>query len=157
MSEQRSDPSAREARAAQALDFQLELVLLPVSDVDRAKAFYTERAGFALDVDHAAGDDFRVVQLTPPGSACSIALGIGITAAAPGSVRGLHLVVRDIEAARAQLVSRGIEVSPVRHMGPDGWQPGVDPSHSDYDSFADFADPDGNTWVLQERGYRAAP
>lgn len=136
------------------MDLALELVLLPVTDVDRAKAFYTDKVGFALHVDHKAGDDFRVVQLDPPGSACSITFGVGLTDAAPGSVRGLHLMVRDIEAARAELVGRGLEVSEVRHMTPEGWQPGADPEHADYNSFADFADPDGNTWVLQERGPR---
>ncbi len=133
------------------MDLKLELVLLPVTDVDRAKAFYTEQAGFNLDVDHRTGDEFRVVQMTPPGSACSVTLGIGITDAAPGSVRGTHLVVTDIEAARAELVSRGVDVSEIRHMGPGGWEPGVDPDRRDYNSFADFADPDGNTWLLQER------
>jgi catechol 2,3-dioxygenase-like lactoylglutathione lyase family enzyme len=133
------------------MDYKLELVLIPVSDVDRAKEFYSEKAGFNLDVDHRAGDNFRVVQLTPPGSACSICLGIGITDAAPGSVRGTHLVVYDIEAARAELVERSVEVSEIRHMTSDGWMPGVDPDHTDYSSFADFNDPDGNSWVLQER------
>ena len=132
------------------MDMKLELVLLPVSDVDRAKAFYTEKAGFALDVDHQPSDEFRVVQMTPPGSACSVTIGIGITSAEPGSYRGTHLVVSDIEAARAELVERGVDVSEIRHMGADGWQPGPDPEHRDYNSFADFADPDGNTWVLQE-------
>ncbi len=132
------------------MDLKLELVLVPVSDVDRAKAFYTEQAGFVLDVDHEPNDDFRVVQLTPPGSACSITIGKGITSAEPGSYRGTHLVVSDIVAARDELVSRGIEVSEVRHMSETGWAPGPDPEHRDYASFADFADPDGNTWVLQE-------
>ena len=132
------------------MDFKLELVLLPVSDVDRAKAFYTEKVGFKLDVDHQPNDDFRVVQMTPPGSACSITIGIGITSAPPGSYRGTHLVVTDIEAARAELVERGVEVSEIRHMGPNGWEPGPDPEHGDYGSFADFSDPDENTWVLQE-------
>jgi catechol 2,3-dioxygenase-like lactoylglutathione lyase family enzyme len=135
------------------MDMKLELVLLPVSDVDRAKAFYVEKAGFNLDVDHRAGDQFRVVQLTPPGSACSITFGNGITDATPGSVRGTHLVVTDIEAARAELVGRGVEVSEVRHMEASGWVPGPDPKRSDFNSFADFSDPDGNTWVLQERGH----
>jgi catechol 2,3-dioxygenase-like lactoylglutathione lyase family enzyme len=132
------------------LDFKLELVLVPVSDVDRAKAFYTEKVGFNLDVDHQAGDEFRVVQMTPPGSACSITLGIGITDAAPGSVRGTHLIVADLEEARAELVKRGVDVSEIRHMDAGEWQPGPDPQHRDYVSFADFSDPDGNTWVLQE-------
>jgi catechol 2,3-dioxygenase-like lactoylglutathione lyase family enzyme len=132
------------------MDLKLELVLIPVSDVDRAKAFYTEQAGFVLDVDHEPNDDFRVVQLTPPGSSCSITIGKGITSAEPGSYRGTHLVVSDIVAARDELESRGVEVSDVRHMGESGWKPGPDPEHRDYASFADFADPDGNTWVLQE-------
>jgi catechol 2,3-dioxygenase-like lactoylglutathione lyase family enzyme len=131
-------------------DLKLELVLLPVSDVDRAKAFYSERLGFHLDVDHQPNDEFRVVQLTPPGSACSVTFGIGITDAEPGSYRGTHLVVEDIEAVRDELVGRGVEVSAVRHMTPQGWVDGVDPAHAAYNSFADFADPDGNTWVLQE-------
>jgi catechol 2,3-dioxygenase-like lactoylglutathione lyase family enzyme len=133
-----------------AVDLKLELVLIPVSDVDRAKAFYTEQAGFHLDVDHQPSDEFRVVQMTPPGSACSITIGKGITNAEPGSYRGTHLVVSDIVAARDELVACGVEVSEIRHMSPSGWAPGPDPEHGDYASFADFADPDGNTWVLQE-------
>lgn len=133
------------------MDLKLELVLIPVSDVDRAKAFYTEQAGFRLDVDHAPNDEFRVVQMTPPGSECSITIGKGITSAEPGSYRGTHLVVTDIEAARAWLLERGVDVSEIKHMGSAGWQPGPDPEHRDYGSFADFSDPDGNTWVLQER------
>lgn len=132
------------------MNFKLELVLVPVSDVDRAKTFYTEKAGFNLDVDHCAGDEFRVVQMTPPGSACSISVGIGITDAEPGSVRGMHLVVSDIEAASAELVARGVDVSDIRHLGSGGWVPGPDPERRDYGSFADFRDPDGNSWVLQE-------
>jgi catechol 2,3-dioxygenase-like lactoylglutathione lyase family enzyme len=132
------------------MDYKLEVVLVPVSDVDRAKDFYVEKCGFALDVDHRPSDDFRVVQITPPGSACSLTIGIGLTDAAPGSYRGTHLVVADIEAARAELVGRGVDVSEIRHMSPDGWQPGRDPERRDYSSFADFSDPDGNTWVLQE-------
>jgi catechol 2,3-dioxygenase-like lactoylglutathione lyase family enzyme len=135
------------------VEFKLELVLIPVSDVDRAKQFYVEKCGFTLDVDHRPNDDFRVVQITPPGSACSFTFGKGITDAAPGSYRGTHLVVTDIEAARRELVARGVEVSDIRHMTGEGWKPGVDPSHADYDSFADFSDPDGNTWVLQEVKY----
>jgi catechol 2,3-dioxygenase-like lactoylglutathione lyase family enzyme len=134
------------------MEMKLELVLLPVADADRARAFY-EQAGFRLDVDHRAGDAFRVVQLTPPGSACSIAFGVGITTSEPGSARGLHLVVADIEAARTELAGRGVEVSEIRHMAEGRWTPGVDPGHGDYASFADFADPDGNTWVLQEVGH----
>src|SRR5438132_6406533 len=134
------------------VDFKLELVLVPVSDVDRAKSFYTEKAGFTLDVDTRVGDEMRVVQMTPPGSACSIGIGTGITDAAPGSVRGTHLVVSDIVAARAALVARGVDVSEVRHLESGTWVPGPDPERRDYMSFADFSDPDGNSWVLQERG-----
>ena len=132
------------------MDWKLELVLVPVADVDRAKTFYVEQCGFRLDVDHSAGDSFRVVQMTPPGSTCSISVGIGLTDAAPGSVRGLHLVIDDIVAARTELVNRGVVVSEIKHMTSDGWKPGVDPAHADFNSFADFSDPDGNTWVLQE-------
>jgi catechol 2,3-dioxygenase-like lactoylglutathione lyase family enzyme len=134
------------------VDLRLELVLIPVSDVDRAKAFYTEKVGFELDVDHQPSDEFRVVQMTPPGSACSITIGIGITSVEPGSYRGTHLVVSDIEAARAELVERGVDVGEIRYFdrSEGEWRPGADPNHADYGSFADFADPDGNTWVLQE-------
>jgi catechol 2,3-dioxygenase-like lactoylglutathione lyase family enzyme len=132
------------------VDFKLELVLIPVTDIDRAKEFYVEKCGFHLDVDHQPNDEFRVVQMTPPGSACSITIGKGITDAEPGSYRGTHLVVTDIEGARGELVGRGVDVSEIRHMTESGWKPGPDPEHSDYNSFADFSDPDGNTWILQE-------
>jgi catechol 2,3-dioxygenase-like lactoylglutathione lyase family enzyme len=132
------------------MDFKLELVLIPVTDVDRAKAFYVDKCGFNLDVDHEMSDEFRVVQMTPPGSACSITIGKGMTDATPGSYRGTHLVVTDIEAARAELVGRGVDVSEITHFEAGERKPGPDPQHSDYNSFADFKDPDGNTWVLQE-------
>ena len=132
------------------MDFKLELVLIPVADVDRAKDFYVEKCGFNLDVDHQPNEEFRVVQVTPPGSACSLTFGIGITDAAAGSYRGTHLCVTNIEDARTELVGRGVAVSEIRHMTPEGWQPGPDPERRDYGSFADFSDPDGNTWVLQE-------
>lgn len=134
------------------MDYKLELVLIPVSDVDRAKAFYTEQAGFRLDVDTSPAESFRVVQMTPPGSACSISVGVGITDAEPGSYRGTHLVVTDLEEARAELVGRGVDVSEIRHYDREAgeWRPGVDPDHGRYASYADFSDPDGNTWVLQE-------
>jgi catechol 2,3-dioxygenase-like lactoylglutathione lyase family enzyme len=132
------------------VDYKLEVVIVPVSDVDWAKTFYVEKAGFHLDVDHRAGDDFRVVQLTPPGSACSITIGVGLSDMKPGSLQGLHLVVADIEAAHSDLVARGVEVSDIRHMSEAGWRPGADPGHSNYNSFADFKDPDGNLWLLQE-------
>jgi catechol 2,3-dioxygenase-like lactoylglutathione lyase family enzyme len=132
------------------MEFKLELVLVPVTDVDRAKSFYTEQAGFGLDVDTPVGTDMRVVQVTPPGSACSVGFGVGITSAPPGSAQGLHLVVSDIVAARADLVKRGVNVSEVRHLESGAWVPGPDPRRANYESFADFADPDGNVWVLQE-------
>ncbi|HJR25327.1 MAG TPA: VOC family protein [Acidimicrobiales bacterium] len=131
------------------MDYKLELVLVPVTDVDRAKAFY-EQVGFRLDVDHQAGDQFRVVQLTPPGSACSITFGVGLTDSPPGTQKGLHLVVTEIEAARDELVGRGVEVGELHHFGPEGQVPGVHPERADYGTFASFADPDGNTWLLQE-------
>jgi catechol 2,3-dioxygenase-like lactoylglutathione lyase family enzyme len=138
------------------MDWKLELVVVPVSDVDRAKDFYIEKAGFKLDVDHRRGEKFRVVQLTPPGSACSISIGTGVTSAAPGSVKGLHLVVSDIEAARAELVERGTDVSEIFHFGASGQTPGLDPQRADYGSFLTFSDPDGNHWMVQEVR-RAAP
>ncbi|MGE5131326.1 MAG: VOC family protein [Gemmatimonadota bacterium] len=137
------------------MDYRLELVLIPVTDVDRAKAFYTERAGFELNVDTKVGDQMRVVQVTPPGSACSIGFGIGL-GTAPGPMAGLHLVVTDIVAARAELARRGVDVGEVQHMESGQWQPGPEPQRSDYNSFAHFADPDGNTWVLQEVGHAGA-
>jgi catechol 2,3-dioxygenase-like lactoylglutathione lyase family enzyme len=132
------------------MDWKLELVLLPVADVDRAKAFYMEKAGFNLDVDHDAGEAFRVVQLTPPGSACSISIGRGITTATPGSVQGLHLVVVDIEAARAELVGRGVDASEIFHFAEGQRASGPDPERQPYGSFMSFNDPDGNGWVVQE-------
>jgi catechol 2,3-dioxygenase-like lactoylglutathione lyase family enzyme len=115
--------------------FRLELIQVPVSDVDRAKAFYTNQAGFIADHDHHVSDELRFVQLTPPGSACSIALGTGLTEMEPGSVEGLQLVVEDIEAARADLAGRGVEVSDIQHF--------------DWGSFIFFSDPDGNGWAVQ--------
>jgi predicted enzyme related to lactoylglutathione lyase len=130
------------------VEFRLELVVVPVSDVDRAKAFYIDNAGFNLDVDHRAGEDFRVVQLTPPGSACSIA--VMRNADAPGSLQGLQLVVTDIDAARAQLAERGVAVSDVFHFDAGGQVPGPDPERRSYGSFLAFSDPDGNGWLVQE-------
>jgi len=138
------------------MEFKLELVLIPVTDVDRAKAFYTEQAGFHLEVDTPVGENMRVVQVTPPGSACSVGFGTGITAAPPGSAQGLHLVVSDIVAARADMLRRGVKVSEVRHLESGSWVPGPEPQRASYESFADFADPDGNVWVLQEV-HRAEP
>jgi catechol 2,3-dioxygenase-like lactoylglutathione lyase family enzyme len=132
------------------MDYKLELVLIPVSDVDRAKEFYLEQAGFVPIVDTPIGDGKRVVQVVPPGSACAIGFGTGITSAAPGSAQGLHLVVSDIVAARTELVERGVAVSQVRHLESGSWVDGPHPQRSNYESFADFTDPDGNVWLLQE-------
>ena len=129
------------------MEWKLELVPIPVSDVDRAKAFYTEKMWFEEDLDHSTGEEFRVVQLTPPGSACSIAIGTGIVATSPGSVQGLQLIVPDIDAARAELLERGAEVSEVQHFDGSAWRPG---GGGDWNSFAFFSDPDGNGWVLQQ-------
>lgn len=132
------------------MDYKLQLVLIPVSDVDRAKKFYTDQAGFVLIVDTPIGEGQRVVQLTPPGSACAIGFGNGLTSAAPGSAQGMHLVVSDIVAARAELTERGVAIGQVRHMESGTWADGPHPDRDSYQSFADFADPDGNVWVLQE-------
>jgi catechol 2,3-dioxygenase-like lactoylglutathione lyase family enzyme len=129
------------------MDWKLELVVVPVSDVDRAKAFYVDQVGFVLDVDHRAGEDFRVVQVTPPGSACSVSL---MRNDAAGSLQGLHLVVSDIEVARAELVGRRVEVSEPFHFGETGQTPGLHPDRSDYGTFLSFQDPDGNSWLIQE-------
>src|SRR5689334_19420866 len=138
------------------MDWKLELVVVPVSDVDRAKAFYTEQVGFNLDVDRQMGDNFRVVQMTPPGSACSITIGVGMPTGAPGSLKGLQLVVNDIDAARAQLAGRGVTVSEVSHFENGAMVAGAEPQHADYGSFIFFDDPDGNSWAVQEVGHRAA-
>ena len=135
------------------MDYTLELVIVPVSDVDRAKTFYTEQAGFDVHVDHRADDDFRVVQLNPPGSACSIAIGTGISDMTPGSVKGLHLMVTDIVAARDELAARGVDVVKLRYLKDGAWADGPHPERADYNTFAEFRDPDGNLWLLQERGY----
>jgi catechol 2,3-dioxygenase-like lactoylglutathione lyase family enzyme len=132
------------------MDYKLELVLIPVSDVDRAKKFYLEQAGFVLIVDTPIGPDQRVVQVVPPGSQCAIGFGTGITSAAPGAAQGLHLVVSDIVAARAELTGRGLAVSEIRHLEDGTWVDGPHPQRENYQSFADFTDPDGNIWILQE-------
>jgi catechol 2,3-dioxygenase-like lactoylglutathione lyase family enzyme len=141
---------------ATTVDLKVEVVVIPVADVDRAKRFY-EGLGWRLDADFSDGDEWRVVQLTPPGSACSIMIGKGLTAAVPGSVQGTFLVVDDLEAARARLGERGVAVSDVFHFHGDllnarsnGHLPGRDPQGRSYFSFASFDDPDGNNWLLQE-------
>jgi catechol 2,3-dioxygenase-like lactoylglutathione lyase family enzyme len=138
------------------MNWTIEVVLIPVTDVDRAKAFYSEKLGFNVDVDHKASEAFRVVQLTPPGSGCSISLGIGITDAEPGSVRGIHLVVPDIEQAHAQLTDRGVDVSPIQHFEGGQIVPGPDPERRDFGSYVFLSDPDGNTWAIQEVPSRAS-
>jgi predicted enzyme related to lactoylglutathione lyase len=130
------------------MDYRLELIVVPVTDMDRAKEFYDERVGFAVDVDHRAGEDFRVIQLTPPGSACSISLMRNPERA--GAVQGLHLIVTDLEAARVDLASRSVAISEPFHFGAQGRAPGLDPGRRDYGSFASFDDPDGNGWMVQE-------
>ncbi len=132
------------------MDWTLELIVVPVSDVDRAKQFYIDQAGFELLIDTSAGPDFRVVQLVPPGSACAIAIGTGLGSMTPGSLHGLHLCVSDIEAARSTLVDRGTEVGDYFHFGEAGQTPGLDPERRSYGTFLPFQDPDGNTWLVQE-------
>jgi catechol 2,3-dioxygenase-like lactoylglutathione lyase family enzyme len=144
------------------MEMKLEVVVLPVSDVDVAKDFYAT-LGFRLDIDYVAGSDFRVVQFTPDGSGASITIGIGITEAEPGSVEGLHLVVTNIEKARAELIEKGIVVGEIfhdaggvfHHARGESRVPGVQPQRRSYGSFATFSDPDGNGWVLQEVTERA--
>jgi catechol 2,3-dioxygenase-like lactoylglutathione lyase family enzyme len=130
------------------MEWKLELVVVPVADVDRAKHFYAEQVGFVVDHDTQIGDDVRAVQLTPPGSGCSIAIERGLSQSVPGSLQGLQLVVSDIEAARAHLVARGVDVSPIRHYEGATL---VDGKGGRWNSFIFFSDPDGNGWAVQER------
>jgi catechol 2,3-dioxygenase-like lactoylglutathione lyase family enzyme len=161
-STQARSETATQTPKARGVDMKFEIVVIPVSDVDRAKRFYGG-LGWRLDADFAAGDDYRVIQFTPPGSGCSVIFGKNVTAAAPGSAQGLYLIVSDIEAARNELIGRGVAVSDVFHdgggvyAGPD--EPylfgrirvrGQDPEHRSYRSFASFRDPDGNGWLFQE-------
>jgi catechol 2,3-dioxygenase-like lactoylglutathione lyase family enzyme len=139
------------------MDYKLEVVVIPVSDVDKAKDFYTG-LGWRLDADYTASEDFRVIQVTPPGSPCSVIFGTGLTSAAPGSAQGLQLTVNDIDAAQAELAGLGADVSEVfhdaggvfHHAGTAGRVAGPAPDHKSYGSFASFSDPDGNGWYLQE-------
>jgi catechol 2,3-dioxygenase-like lactoylglutathione lyase family enzyme len=152
--------TAIETSGAPKLDMKLEVIVIPVSDVDRSKRFY-DSLGWRLDADFVRGDDFRVVQFTPPRSPCSIHFGTGVTSSVPGSAQGLYLVVSDVEEARADLVARGVEVSELFHGSPadlarrarpgsEGYRSGPDPQRRSYTSFASFSDPDGNGWLLQE-------
>jgi catechol 2,3-dioxygenase-like lactoylglutathione lyase family enzyme len=152
---------AATANKAQALDMKFEIVVIPVSDVDRAKAFYAN-LGWRLDADFASGDDYRVIQFTPPGSGCSVIFGTNVTAQQPGSAQGLYLIVSNVAAARKELIGRGVKVSDVFHAGDSFTGPdeiylfgsrrigGQDPEHRSYRSFASFNDPDGNGWLFQE-------
>ena len=156
MSTQTVNEDATQTRTASTVDQKLEVVVIPVADVDRAKRFY-ESLGWRLDADFAHGDDWRLVQLTPPGSPCSVMFGKGVTTAVPGSVQGTFLAVDNLETARAELVGRGVDVSEVFHfdenrlvVGTKGRTPGRDPEGRSYLSFASFSDPDGNSWLLQE-------
>jgi len=156
-----SSESQTEILGAGTVQMKLEIVLVPVSDVDRAKGFY-ERLGWRLDADFPISDDYRIVQLTPPGSEASIIFGKGVTSAVPGSLEGLQLTVSDIEVARDELVGRGVDVElfhdmtgAFHHAGSEGRVPGPDPARADYGSFGSFSDPDGNGWLLQEVKVRA--
>jgi catechol 2,3-dioxygenase-like lactoylglutathione lyase family enzyme len=130
------------------MEWKLEVVVLPVSDIDRAKRFYAEQVGFHVDVDQQMSEAFRVVQLTPPGSGCSVSMVSGYSEMAPGTLKGLQLVVADVEQARQQLVEHGVEVSPVRHNVNGEWRDG---HGGPWNSFIFFSDPDGNSWTVQEK------
>jgi catechol 2,3-dioxygenase-like lactoylglutathione lyase family enzyme len=141
------------------MDCRVEVLTIPVSNVERATEFYTNKLGFVLDVDYFPGDDFRVVQLTPAGSRCSVQLGVGLTSAPPGSAQMTHLIVCDIELAHVELLRRGVDVGEIRHKAPEEWRgrwdPGPNTSRQDYASAFEFADPDGNTWRVQEVGFHS--
>ena len=159
MANPKSDVRSNDATSNANVDMKLEAVVIPVSDVDRAKKFYRS-LGWRLDADFPFDNGFRVVQFTPPGSGCSVQFGMNITSAAPGSAHGLYLIVSDIEIARDELVSRGVKISEVFHAGTPGAQfqsdgtngrvGGPAPDQASYSSFATFSDPDGNGWLLQE-------
>lgn len=131
------------------MDMRIEVVIIPVNDLQRAKEFY-EQAGFVCDTDHEPNEHFRIVQLTPPGSMCSIIIGKGMPQGPAGTVHGTYLVVEDLPAAVEDLAGRGVDVGEPFHFGPGGQTPGLDPERQPYGSFATFADPDGNTWLVQE-------
>jgi catechol 2,3-dioxygenase-like lactoylglutathione lyase family enzyme len=156
IAETRREPTVETLRP-RTIDMKLEVVVIPVSDVDRAKRFYGD-LGFSLDLDYTAENGFRVIQATPPGSGCSVIFGKNVTTAAPGSAQGLHLIVSDIAAARDELIRRGIEISELfhdaggvfHHAGTEGLVSGPNPQRKSYASYASFSDPDGNGWLLQE-------
>ncbi len=130
------------------MDWKIEVIVVPVSDVARSKAFYREQVGFVVDVDRQVNENFRVVQMTPPGSACSVTIGTGLNPSPPGTLKGLQLVVTDVARARQELVDRGVDVSPVRQMTDAGW---VDGHGGPWNAFIFFDDPDGNSWAVQEK------
>jgi catechol 2,3-dioxygenase-like lactoylglutathione lyase family enzyme len=144
-----SSESTGGGQSAPGVDMKLEVVTIPVSDVDRAKSFY-ENLGWRLDADFDLGEGARVVQFTPPHSDCSIAFGKGIIKGEPGSIERLEMVVSDIEATREFLIGCGVEVSDFFHRGESGFEPGLDPQRTSYNSYATFSDPDGNGYILQE-------
>jgi catechol 2,3-dioxygenase-like lactoylglutathione lyase family enzyme len=132
-----------------AMDWKLEVIVVPVSDVEKSKAFYADQLGFAVDVDHRDGD-FRVVQMTPPGSACSISIGTGINPSEPGTLGGLQITVTDIEEAHRHLIDRGVDAGEIQHFVHGTPEAGPDPDRAPFNSFIFFADPDGNRWAIQE-------
>ncbi|MFB9907536.1 VOC family protein [Allokutzneria oryzae] len=132
------------------MDWTLEVIVVPVSDVDRAKTFYADKLGFAVDHDTDPGGGVRIVQLTPRGSGCSIVIGAGLSTMEPGSLKGVQLVVNDVRAARAELVSRGVEVGEVQFAGPGGFRPATEEDDLNNSGFLFFSDPDGNSWAVQQ-------
>ena len=130
------------------MDWKIEVIAIPVSDLDRSRHFYADQCGFVVDLDHQATESIRFIQLTPPGSGCSITIGTGVTDAEPGSARGVQVVVDDIEEARAHLVDHGVDVGPIQHFIEGAW---ADGKGGPWNSFVRFSDPDGNGWILQER------
>ena len=144
-----STGASAEAQGTGTMDMKLEVITIPVSDVDRAKSFY-ENLGWRLDADFELSEDIRAVQFTPPTPSCSVAFGKGIIKAEPGSIERLEMVVSDIEATREFLIDRGVEVSDFFHRGESGFEPGLDPNRTSYNSYATFSDPDGNGYILQE-------
>jgi catechol 2,3-dioxygenase-like lactoylglutathione lyase family enzyme len=131
-----------------SVDWKIEVIVVPVSDVERSKAFYSEQVGFVVDVDQQVNENLRVVQMTPPGSACSVTIGTGMNPSPPGTLKGMQLVVPDVARARQELADRGVDVSPVRQMTDAGW---IDGHGGPFNAFIFFDDPDGNSWAVQEK------